>query len=126
MNNLINIKGTEYPVSFIRLREQDFRFGNRSTVTIVTDLDYADVVALFSEPGAWSAIKRIEGSADKVTDCTAYEKLLSIRDDRSGTLEVVVGKPTDAEILTELVDVLDETAMTDDVIGVLEKYGYSQ
>ena len=104
--NLIKVKDTEYPVSFVHFRDRDYHYGRRSTVTILTDLEYAAVVALFSEPGEWSAIKRREGAEDILTDCTDYSKLLSIRDTRTCVLEVVLGKMTDSEILAELLEAL--------------------
>lgn len=106
MQRLIKIKDTEYQVSFVRFRDRDYHYGNRSTVTIVTDLEYSAVVALLSEPGEWYAIKRYEDAEDIVTDCTDYSKLLSIRDTRTGVLEVVLGKMTDSEILAELLEAL--------------------
>lgn len=106
MQNLIKVKDTEYPVSLLFFRDRDYHYGRRSTVTIVTDLEYAAVVDLFSEPVEWYAIKRYEDAEDIVTDCTDYSKLLSIRDTRTGVLEVVLGKMTDSEILAELLEAL--------------------
>lgn len=117
MTNLIRIKGTDYPVPFVRFREKDFRYDRRSTVTIVTELEYAAVVALFTDPGEWSAVRHYapftdaEGNtveeADIVTDCTGYDVLCSIRDNRDGLLEVVMGKITDGEALAELREALE-------------------
>jgi hypothetical protein len=45
--------------------------------------------------------------ADIVTDCTGYDVLCSIRDNRGGLLEVVMGKITDSEALAELRQVLE-------------------
>jgi hypothetical protein len=106
MTRLIKVKGTEYPVPFVRFRDRDYSFSNRSTVTIVTDLSYETVFALFSDPGEWSDIRRYEDGTEIVTDCTGYDRLLSIRDTRTGVLEVVMGKMTDSEILAELLEAL--------------------
>lgn len=117
MTNLIRIKSNEYQVPFVRFRETDYRHDRRSTVTIVTELEYAAVVALFTDPGEWSAVRHYEPftdaegntvqEADIVTDCTGYDVLCSIRDNRDGLLEVVMGKITDSEALAELREVLE-------------------
>ena len=117
MDHILKIKGSEYLVPFIRFRDRDPRHGSRSTVTIVTDLEYAVVVALFSEPGEWSHIMRYEPKTDTdgnvhqepgvVKDYTEYDRLLSIRDNRCGVLEVVMGKITAEEALEELREVLE-------------------
>ena len=117
MTNLVKIKGNEYMVPFARFREKDYRHNYRGTVTIVTELPYAEVVDLFSAPGEWSVIKRfdpitdaegnVQQEPDIVTDCTDYEVLCSIKDTRTGVLEVVVGKITDSEALAELREVLN-------------------
>ena len=106
MTSLIRIKGTDYPVPFFRIRDEDVRHGGRSTVTIITELEYAAVVALFSEPGEWYAVRQYENDPDIVTDCTDYDRLVSIKDNRSGVLEVVMGKITAEEALAELVEAL--------------------
>ena len=107
MTNLIRIKGTEYTVPFFRIRDEDFRHGGRSTVTIVTELEYAAVVALFSAPGEWAAILRDGKEPDIVKDCTDYDRLVSIKDNRDGVLEVVMGKITAEEALAELREELE-------------------
>ena len=107
MNKIIRIKGTDYPVPFFRIRDEDLSYGRRSTVTIVTDLEYAAVVALFSEPGEWFAIMQYENDPDIVKDCTAFDQLLSIKDNRTGVLEVVMGKITAEEALAELLEALN-------------------
>lgn len=107
MKYLLNIKGIEYEAKFVRFRDADFRNGNRSTVTIVTELSYAEVVELFSDPSEWSLTQKHELEPDIVTDCTGYDVLCSIRDNRDGLLEVVMGKITDSEALAELREVLD-------------------
>ena len=75
------------------------------------------MVALFSDPGEWSYIRRYEPKTDAegkvmnwddvVTDCTGYDKLLSIRDNRDGLLEVVMSKITAEEALDELREALN-------------------
>ena len=102
MQKIVKIKGGEYAVPFFRFREKDFSFGNRDTVLILTELSYAEVVDLFSEPGEWSV-----ANGEIVTDCTDYCKLLSIKDTRTGVLEVVLSKMTDGEILAELREALE-------------------
>lgn len=107
MKYLLNIKGNEHEAKFVRFRDADFRNGNRSTATIVTELRYAEIVELFTNPGEWSLTKRYDHDPDIVTDCTDYEKLLSITDTRTGVFEVVLGKATDGEILAELLEELN-------------------
>lgn len=118
MKHILKIKGGEYTVPFVRHRDKDRRHEERSTVTIVFDLEYATVVALFSEPGEWSHTRRYDPKTDAegnviyqepdiVTDCTDYDRLLSIKDNRNGVLEVVMGKITAEEALAELVEALN-------------------
>ena len=113
----MKINGVEYEAKHVGLRGRDGLAGSRSTVRIVTDLEYAAVVDLFSNPGEWSYIRKYdpetdgEGNViyqepDNVTDCTEYDRLLSIKDYRNGTLEVVMGKITAEEALAELVEAL--------------------
>ena len=118
MKHILRIKGGEYVVPHVIYREKDPFNGKRSTVTIITELEYAAVVALFSDPGEWSHTKQFEPRMDTegnvvhqepdiVKDCTDYDTLLSIKDNRCGMLEVVLSKITAEEALTELKEVLE-------------------
>ena len=109
---LIRIKGVDYPVPFVRFRKNDPQQNGRSTVTFLTELEYAAIVALFAEPEDWSVVVQHEPTADgeerpdTVTDCTDHDVLCSIHDGRNGLLEVVMGKMTDSEVLAELLEAL--------------------
>ena len=107
MKHILKIKGGEYAVPHVIYRDKDPWNGKRSTVTIMTDLEYAAVVALFSDPGEWSHTVQVDGEPDIVKDCTDYDRLLSITDNRDGVLEVVLSKITAEEALAELKEVLE-------------------
>lgn len=108
----VKIKGKEYEVRLARFRDEEFFPGRRNTVTILTELSYAEAKELFTNPGEWSVINRYapmvgdDGEViqlpDKVIDCAAYEILCYIKDPFTGVLEVVMGKPTAEELLAIL------------------------
>lgn len=119
MKRIVKIKGGEHDIQFVRFREKDFLFGGRNTVTILTELSYAEVVDLFSDPGEWSVVTKYEPRTgkdgeviyqqpDTETDCTDYFKLISIKDTRTGVLEIVLSKMTDSEALAELREALEK------------------
>lgn len=118
MKHILKIKGGEYEVPHVIYREKDPFNGKRNTVTIITDLEYAAVVALFSDPGEWSHTMQHEPRMDTegnvvsqqpdiVKDCTDYDTLLSIKDNRDGVLEIVMSKITAEEALAELREALE-------------------
>ena len=99
------VSATVYPAGCISMTSPGH-------VRIVTEMEYAEAKALFSDPGEWSvierpaAIKYADGTAiqpeDIVTDCTGYDVLRSITDTMAGTLEIVVSEITDSEALAVL------------------------
>lgn len=118
MKTLLNIKGNEYEVAIAAFRETDILHERRSTVTLMTNFAYSEVVELFTNPGEWSITEKFVPSTDangnvtyqrpdRVRDCVEYTVLCSIRDKRDGLLEVVMGKITDSEALAELREVLN-------------------
>lgn len=118
MMTILKIKNREIVLEFARVRERDLDHDRRNTVTILTSMSYEEVVALFSAPGVWSVTRKYEPKTDTegnvvyqepdaVTDCTEYEKLLCIKDTRTGVLEVVMSKITAEEALAELKEVLN-------------------
>ena len=106
-NRKIRIKGAEYSVPFAHFCEWNSGFKGRSTVSFTAGMEYADAVALFTNPGEWSVVVQHEGEAENARDCTDYDVLCSIKDTRDGTLEVVMGKISDGEALEELMEALN-------------------
>ena len=101
MTTVLRINKTDLPVTSVRWQKH-----GRSTVTFAVEMEYAAVVALFSDPGEWSVVIQNEDEPEVVKDCTGYDMLCSIHDRRGGKIEVVMGKMTDSEVLAELLEAL--------------------
>lgn len=107
VNRKVRIKDTEFPVPFVHFCERNSGFDCRSTVSFTAEMEYATVVALFTDPGEWSVVVQHEDEEAVVNDCTSYDVLCRIVDRRNGMIDVVVGKITDGEALEELLEVLN-------------------
>ena len=112
----IKINDTLYPAEISgRLRDPDW--GHRDSKAITLEMDYATALALFIDELDWSIVFQgaafVDENGETVTpeaeiyDNSEYSVAGAITDNRDGTVTVKMGKPTDAEMLKELMEVLN-------------------
>ena len=102
----VKINGTTYP-AVINGKHIDREWNDRESKTITIGMAYADATALFVNGLAWSILMDVEqeqedGSTVIVPeeyDNSEYSMAGSITDNRDGTLDVKMGKPTKIEML---------------------------
>lgn len=102
----IKINDTLYP-AIINGNVKDRAWDDRESKTITLEMAYADAIALFVDGLAWSILMDVEkeqedGSIVTVQeeyDNSEYSMAGSITDNRDGTLDVKMGKPTQIETL---------------------------
>lgn len=110
----IKIGETLYPATISGLMT-DRAWNNRESKTITLEMDFAEALALFVDGLNWSIVMDVEqvqegGSVITVKeeyDNSEYDMAGPITDNRDGTLSVKMGKKTDGEMLTELMEVLN-------------------
>lgn len=112
----IKINDTLYPAEISgRLRDPDW--DRRDSKAITLEMDYATALALFVDDLDWSIVHQgaafVDENGETVTpeaeiyDNSEYSVAGPITDNRDGTVTVKMGKPTDAEMLAELMEVLN-------------------
>lgn len=102
----VKINGTTYP-AVINGKHIDREWNDRESKTITLEMAYADAIALFVNGLVWSILMDVEqeqedGSIVTVQeeyDNSDYSMAGSITDNRDGTLDVKMGKPTKIETL---------------------------
>jgi hypothetical protein len=96
----------------------DRSWGGRDSKAITLEMDYATALALFVDDLDWSIVFQPDSYPDPETgetvtpeaeiyDNSGYSVAGPITDNRDGTVTVKMGKPTDAEMLAELMEVLN-------------------
>ena len=101
----IKINETLYPAT-ISGKLNDREWDNRESKTITLEIDYATAMALFVEGLAWSIVMDV-GDGQEEYDNSEYDVAGPITDNRDGTVSVKMGKRTEREILSELMEVLN-------------------
>lgn len=102
----VKINDVVYPAT-INGKMADREWDDRESKTITIEMAYADAIALFVNGLAWSILMDVEqeqedGSVITVQeeyDNSEYSMAGSITDNRDGTLDVKMGKPTKIEML---------------------------
>lgn len=111
----VKINDTLYPAT-VYGSMKDRAWGDRDSKTIKLAMDYATGAWLFVDGLAWSIVMDIEqmqaDGSSVITgreeyDNSEYDVAGPITDNRDGTLSVKMGKKTDGEMLTELMEVLN-------------------
>ena len=101
----IKINETLYPAT-ISGKLNDREWDNRESKTITLEMDYATAMALFVDGLTWSIVMDVEGGQEEY-DNSEYDVAGPITDNRAGTVSVKMGKHTEREILSELMEVLN-------------------
>ena len=116
MNNVnfaILINGTEYPAEKIDATNKNSLWDGRDTAAITLPMTHDQAVGLFVDGLAWSIVQRNvwpvynnqgqptgETTTETQTfDNSDYSVAGSITDNRDGTVTVMMGKPTETEML---------------------------
>lgn len=111
----IKINETLYPCT-IKETHVDHIWGNRNSQAITLEMDSATASTLFVDDAAWSILYQSFNGVDEngnavnqeiAHDMSDYCVAGSIVDNRDGTVTVKMGKKTDGEMLTELLEVLN-------------------
>lgn len=111
----IKINETLYPCTILDIRT-DYKWGNRDSKAITLEMDYATAASLFVDDAEWSIVNQSFNGVDEngeaiyqetVQDMSDYSIAGPITDNRNGTVTVKMGKKTDGEMLTELLEVLN-------------------
>lgn len=115
----VKINGTTYP-AVINGKHIDREWNDRESKTITIEMAYADAIALFVDGLAWSILMDVEqeqedGSVITVQeeyDNSDYSMAGSITDNRDGTLDVKMGKPTQLEAMqAQLANAVTQTEL---------------
>lgn len=102
MKTFVVAVGQETQVSYVRLRKVDPDHG-RETATVKMTASVEEAKTLFAGAESWETVIRDDdGNEVKTQDCGQYEKLLAVHDHIDGTVSVVLGKATAAELLDVL------------------------
>ncbi|MBQ8570274.1 MAG: hypothetical protein IJ444_02050 [Kiritimatiellae bacterium] len=122
MATYVEINGNQYPAVITgRLNDKDW--GNRESKAIKVEMAYADVLAMFVNDIDWNIVQDVETYRDvedeegnvistemvmeqEVYDNSDYCIAGPIVDHRDGYVTVKMGKPTAAELLAMLEEVL--------------------
>lgn len=118
----IKINDTLYPAEIIGKME-DREWGKRESKAITLEMDYATAAELFVDGLEWSIVMEsnvvdengsvvLDESGEPVVkveeyDNSEYTVAGPISDNRDGTVTAKMGKPTDGEMLAELLEVLN-------------------
>lgn len=115
----VKINGTLYPAT-ISGKITDREWDNRESKAITLEIDYPTASALFVDGVAWSIVDQSEvpiydengvqtdsEMQESEWDNSDFAVAGSIVVHRNGTVTVKMGKRTDGEILTELLEVLN-------------------
>ena len=121
MATYVEINGNQYP-AVITGRLSDKDWDNRETKAIQLEMAYAEALGLFVDDVAWNIVQDVEvmhevedeeGNVTTETvieqetyDNSEYSIAGSITDHRDRTITVKMGKPTAAELLAMLEEVL--------------------
>ena len=101
----VKINENLYPAT-INGTLRDSQWGGRASKSITIEMDYATALLLFVDGLLWSIVMDVEqGQAEY--DNSEYDLAGPITDNRDGTVTVKMGKPTDGEMLAELMEVLN-------------------
>lgn len=101
----IKFHETLYPAT-ISGKLNDREWDNRESKSITLEMDYATAMALFVDGLTWSIVMDV-GDGQEEYDNSEYDVAGPITDNRDGTVSVKMGKRTDREILSELMEVLN-------------------
>lgn len=114
--NYIKINEVLYPAEIMG-KVQDRDWDNRESKAITLEMDYATAAALFVDGLAWSIVHQPDSYVNEKGetvdpdpieyDNSDYYVAGSITDNRNGTITAKMGKPTDGEMLAELMGVLN-------------------
>lgn len=115
----VRINGQLYPAE-INGKMVDHEWDDRDSKAITLEMDYATAMNLFVDGQEWSIVyqppaytnekgETITPEAEEY-DNSEYIVAGSVTDHRDGTVTVKMGMKTDAEMLAELVEVLNEEA----------------
>ena len=115
----VKVNGNLYPAT-IDGKIADREWDNRESKAITLEMDYATASALFVDGAEWSIVEQREVPVYDENEVQIGTKLLETEWDnseftvagsivvhRNGTVTVKMGKHTDAEMLTELLEVLN-------------------
>lgn len=110
----IKINETLYPCA-IKGTHVDHTWGNRNSQAITLEMDGATAASLFVDNVEWSVVhgepmtdpETLETIPAPEIDMSDFCVAGPITDNRDGTVTVKMGKKTDGEMLTELLEVLN-------------------
>lgn len=139
----IVINGREIAATVHR-RRHDADWNGRTSYMITLPLTYQEAVELFKDGVTWG-LKVVETFGDhvlepQITDLSEFSLAGSITDNRDGTvtvkmgirteLEVTTGKSNDLDVLVTALLALPKgqlkKVLSDEVLTVLKKYGYTE
>lgn len=115
----VKINDVLYPAE-VNGKNADPDWDNRESKAITLEMDYATAMNTFVDGLVWSIVctypeiptgdGNVIRKADEEFDNSEYFVAGSVTDHRDGRVTVKMGKPTDAEMLAELMEVLNEEA----------------
>lgn len=111
MNTYVEIGGNRYAAE-VHVTSVDTDWDGRQSKTIDLNMAYGLAADLFVDDAEWAVVYETGGmdgeEPQTVTeDCSNYCVAGPITDNRDGTVTVRMGKPTDGELLAELLAVLN-------------------
>ena len=115
----VKINDVLYPAE-VNGKMPDYDWDSRESKAITLEMDYATAMATFVDGLVWSIVctyPEITGKdgeviklPDEEFDNGEYSVAGSVTDHRDGRVTVKMGKKTDAEMLAEIMEVLNEEA----------------
>lgn len=94
----VRINDIDYPAE-INGRMKNSSWDGRETKEIVLSMDYATAVSLFQDNTPWSIVEKEDEQTEQVFDNSDYCLVGDITTHRDGTISVLMGKPTELELL---------------------------
>lgn len=106
----VKIDNKLYPAN-VHGKNADVNWDNRESKTIELEMTCAEAASLFVNDLVWSIVMDVEQKDGTIVqeeyDNSDYSVAGSITDNRNGIISVKMGKPTDREMLEELMGVLN-------------------
>ncbi len=129
-------------IPFSGNKETRSNWGFRSAWGLTMEMTYQEATELFAGEVDWHILEERHNGTEKV-DCSEYRIAGPITDNRNGTVTVLIGEKTKTEKLAEQavkikdLDVLVNAILalppgqlkkllSEDVLSVLRKYGYTE
>lgn len=104
----IQINGVRYPAK-VSGQKRDTAWDGRESKTIHLEMSHGEAMSVFTDDAPWSILYQPEGAdsegnpwPEEAYDNSAYCIAGPVTDNRDGTVDVKMGKPTAAELLAVL------------------------